>query len=89
MQILPRRDPAAAWVSNNPVLGVGEMGYETDTKRFKRGDGSTPWNTLPYADTAACIADATTLGRAVLTAATTDDALAALAAEPALPAGGT
>jgi hypothetical protein len=27
---------------------MGELGYETDTKKSKRGDGVTTWNALPY-----------------------------------------
>lgn len=30
---------------------MGELGFETDTGRSKRGDGSTAWNSLPYRDT--------------------------------------
>jgi hypothetical protein len=30
------------------VLLKGEVGYETDTKKTKRGDGVTAWNSLPY-----------------------------------------
>jgi len=44
-----RRDTAANWTSNNPTLATGEIGYETDTKKFKIGDGSTAWNSLVYA----------------------------------------
>lgn len=44
-----RRDLAANWTNVNPVLAVGEPGYERDTGKFKIGDGSTPWNSLPYA----------------------------------------
>ena len=43
-----RHDPAADWTSDNPTLAVSEMGVETDTSLFKLGDGSTPWDTLPY-----------------------------------------
>lgn len=43
-----RRDVAADWASVNPVLGVGEAGVETDTRRIKIGDGSTAWNSLLY-----------------------------------------
>lgn len=45
---LQRRDTAANWTANNPVLGDGEFGFEKDTKKFKIGDGSTDWNTLTY-----------------------------------------
>ncbi len=43
-----RRDTAANWASANPVLGEGEPGLETDTKKFKLGDGVSTWNTLTY-----------------------------------------
>lgn len=45
-----RRDTAANWTRNNPVLAVGEPGLETDTGIVKYGDGSTAWNSLPYAN---------------------------------------
>lgn len=48
-KIQVRRDTAANWVSANPILASGEPGYETDTNLFKFGDGSTAWNSLPYA----------------------------------------
>lgn len=41
-----RRDTAANWTSANPVLAIGEIGYETDTGKFKIGDGSTAWSSL-------------------------------------------
>jgi hypothetical protein len=47
-----RRDTAANWTSNNPTLAAGEIGLETDTAKFKMGDGSTAWNSLAYAYTA-------------------------------------
>ena len=43
-----RHDTAANWASVNPVLLEGEVGIETDTKKQKIGDGSTPWNNLAY-----------------------------------------
>lgn len=43
-----RRDTAANWTAANPVLLNGEMGVETDTRRFKVGDGSTAWASLSY-----------------------------------------
>ena len=39
---------AASWASINPVLNPGEIGFESDTLKFKFGDGVTPWNSLPY-----------------------------------------
>ena len=48
MQI--RRDSAANWNNQNPILKQGEWGYETDTGKIKIGDGSSQWTpTLPYA----------------------------------------
>ena len=44
-----RRGTAAEWTAANPILAAGEMGIETDTRKFKFGDGTTPWNTLAYA----------------------------------------
>lgn len=43
-----RRDTESNWVSNNPVLALGELGYATDTDVLKIGDGSTSWNSLDY-----------------------------------------
>jgi hypothetical protein len=43
-----RKDTAANWTAANPILLSGEIGYETDTKKFKIGDGTTNWNTLAY-----------------------------------------
>jgi len=43
-----RRDTAANWTSANPVLAQGELGLETDTARYKIGDGSTAWASLSY-----------------------------------------
>ena len=43
-----RNDTASNWTSNNPTLALGEMGLETDTNKFKFGDGSTAWNSLAY-----------------------------------------
>lgn len=42
-------DTADDWTTNNPTLLDGEMGVESDTHYFKVGDGSTAWNSLPYA----------------------------------------
>jgi len=42
-------DTASNWTTNNPVLLAGELGFETDTNKFKLGDGTTAWNSLPYA----------------------------------------
>jgi hypothetical protein len=51
-QIQWRRDTAANWTSTNPTLADGENGYETDTDKFKTGDGSTVWTSLGYSNKA-------------------------------------
>jgi len=43
-----RRDTAANWTANNPILALGEAGIETDNNNIKYGDGITPWNDLDY-----------------------------------------
>ena len=43
-----RRDTAALWTSNNPTMASGEMGIETDTDKYKIGDGSMAWTGLGY-----------------------------------------
>lgn len=48
-QILHRRGTAATWTSTNPTLGAGEIGYETDTGKYKIGTGSAVWTSLAYA----------------------------------------
>jgi hypothetical protein len=48
VQIQLRNGTASQWTSANPVLSGGELGAETDTNRFKIGNGSTAWNSLGY-----------------------------------------
>jgi hypothetical protein len=43
-----RRGTAAQWTAANPVLGAGEIGFETDTGKFKIGDGTNQWGSLDY-----------------------------------------
>jgi len=43
-----RHGNANEWPPVNPVLAVGELGYEIDTGQFKIGNGNTGWNSLPY-----------------------------------------
>jgi len=50
VQILLRRGTAQQWTSNGTVvLAAGEPGVETDTGKFKIGDGTLTWLNLPYA----------------------------------------
>jgi hypothetical protein len=41
-----RRDTASHWSHNNPVLALGEMGFDTTNRQIRVGDGITPWNGL-------------------------------------------
>lgn len=43
-----RRDTAANWTTDNPVLAQGEPAVETDTGKRKLGDGTTAWTSLAY-----------------------------------------
>ena len=43
-----RRGTATMWTNANPILGVAEIGYETDTNKFKIGDGTNRWADLSY-----------------------------------------
>jgi hypothetical protein len=43
-----RRGTAAQWTGANPTLAAGEIGYETDTGKFKIGNGSSAWSALNY-----------------------------------------
>ena len=48
-RILLRRDTSSNWTSGNAVLASGEVGYETNTGKFKIGNGATAWTSLSYA----------------------------------------
>ena len=43
-----RRGTASEWTAANPTLAVAELGVETDTDKFKLGDGATAWASLGY-----------------------------------------
>ena len=51
-----RRGTAAQWTAANPVLAAGEIGFETDTNKFKMGNGSSAWSALQYFANAAELA---------------------------------
>lgn len=46
VRIQLRRDTAANWTSNNPVLRQGEIGIETDTYQMKVGNGTSTWTQI-------------------------------------------
>ena len=41
-----RRDTAANWASADPVLQLGEPGYDTTNNELRIGDGTTAWSGL-------------------------------------------
>jgi hypothetical protein len=43
-----RRGTASQWTSANPILNAGEMGWESDTNKFKIGDGTNHWEDIDY-----------------------------------------
>jgi hypothetical protein len=47
-QLQYRKDTAANWTNYNPGMYTGEIGYETDTGKFKVGVSGVAWNSLPY-----------------------------------------
>lgn len=48
IQIQIRRGTSGDWTSADTVLAEGELGLETDTKKFKLGNGTSTWTTLSY-----------------------------------------
>ena len=48
VKIKLRRDTASVWTSTNPLLALGESGYESNTHQMKVGNGVLRWNDLPY-----------------------------------------
>lgn len=38
----------AEWETENPILLNGEMGYDSTSKRYKIGDGTSTWKNLEY-----------------------------------------
>ena len=48
LKIRFRRSTASDWTTKNPVLLSGEPAVETDTGKFKIGDGVKTWTALPY-----------------------------------------
>lgn len=46
--LVQKKDTAANWETYNTVLLEGEFGYDTTNKKYKMGDGVTPWLDLQY-----------------------------------------
>jgi hypothetical protein len=47
-RIQVRRGTNAQWNTSNPVLDVGEFGFNTTTNQLKIGTGNTSWDNLDY-----------------------------------------
>lgn len=43
-----RRGTSTQWATSNPVLAAGEIGFETNTNKFKMGNGTSTWTQLEY-----------------------------------------
>jgi hypothetical protein len=43
-----RSDTSTNWTAANPVLLENEFGFETNTGKFKRGNGTNNWADLDY-----------------------------------------
>jgi hypothetical protein len=76
-----RRGTAAQWTAANPILAAGEIGFETDTSKFKMGNGSSAWSALTYFANAAELA--AIIDAAPATLDTLNELAAALGDDPA------
>lgn len=47
-RMVQRKGTYQQWFDTNPKLLSGEIGYETDSNKFKIGDGVNNWNDLTY-----------------------------------------
>ena len=52
-----RRGTAQQWTDANPTLAAGEIGFETDTNKFKIGNGTSNWGALNYFANSAAITE--------------------------------
>ena len=48
VQLQLRNDTTTNWTALNPVLALGEFGYDSVLKQHKIGDGVTHWLSLPW-----------------------------------------
>ena len=82
-----KRDTAADWTSNDPTLRAGEMGWESDTGRFKIGDGVTAWTSLAYVEASFQIDQGDATGGVTLIQLRRDAAADWTSNDPTLPEG--
>jgi hypothetical protein len=45
-QINTKRDTAANWASENPVIALGEAGYDITNNQIRYGNGIDTWSAL-------------------------------------------
>jgi hypothetical protein len=50
-RIQVRRGTNTQWNTTDPILNIGEFGYNTTSSQFKIGDGTTIWSLLDYVPT--------------------------------------
>jgi hypothetical protein len=69
-----RRDTAANWTSADTTLLAGELGFETDTRKMKVGNGTDAWTALDYvtADAAGAVLETDYDAYSILMATTVD-----------------
>ena len=48
VRIQIRRDTATSWTEANPILATGEIGFVTDLRKLKVGNGTDNWTALQY-----------------------------------------
>ena len=48
VRIKLKGDTGEIWTQKNTILLANELGYDQTANRVKFGNGSTPWNDLPY-----------------------------------------
>ena len=48
LQLQLRTDTTTNWAATNPILALGEFGYDSVLKQNKMGDGVTHWLSLPW-----------------------------------------
>lgn len=48
VKLLVKSDTSTNWETNDPVLGQGEIGFDTTVGKHKIGDGVSNWSDLEY-----------------------------------------
>ena len=66
-----RRDTAANWTTANSILAEGEIGYETNTGKYKIGTGAATWSSLSYFTSGAASGTVTSVALSTPTGLTT------------------